>query len=161
MVFKALLFYSGYNIKTCKIIVATFLTLHFLFYARFFAGQRVAWPKWSNGKYASAWIAPNWKTSYLKHPVGAVSFYRAMCMHSADSAIARCPSGHLSVCPSVTRQYLWVPGLPNGETHIMLRSLVLTHYRRVADRLAGTPLIRKSCTGVAHNNNNSNNSEFI
>jgi len=53
MVFRALivLFSYGYNIKTCKIIEATFLTLHFLPYAKFFAGQRGAW---SNGKYVSA-----------------------------------------------------------------------------------------------------------
>jgi len=41
-VFRALivLFSYGYNIETCKIIEATFLTLHFLPYARlFFAGQ--------------------------------------------------------------------------------------------------------------------------
>jgi len=42
MVFRALivLFSYGYNIETCKIIEATFLTLHILLYARFFAGQR-------------------------------------------------------------------------------------------------------------------------
>jgi len=52
MVFRTLivLFSYGYNIETCKIIEATFLTLHCLPYARFFAGQREAWP---NGKYAT------------------------------------------------------------------------------------------------------------
>ena len=41
--FRALtvLFSNGYNIETSKIIEATFLTLHFLPYAKFFAGQRV------------------------------------------------------------------------------------------------------------------------
>ena len=52
MVFRTLivLFSYGYNIETCKIIEATFLTLHCLPYARFFAGQRGAWP---NGKYTT------------------------------------------------------------------------------------------------------------
>jgi len=41
IVFRALIvFYSGCNIETCKISEATFLTLHFLPYARFFAGKR-------------------------------------------------------------------------------------------------------------------------
>jgi len=57
-VFRALivLFSYGYNIETCKIIEATFLTLHFLPYARlFFAGQGGgAWLNWPNGKYATA-----------------------------------------------------------------------------------------------------------
>jgi len=41
MVFRALtrLFSYGYNIETCKIIEAVFLTLHFMPYARLFVGQ--------------------------------------------------------------------------------------------------------------------------
>jgi len=41
-VFRALivLFSYGYNIETCKIIEATFLTLHFCPMRIFFAGQR-------------------------------------------------------------------------------------------------------------------------
>jgi len=42
MVSRALivLFSYGYNIEMCKIIEATFLTLHFLPYARFFRRSR-------------------------------------------------------------------------------------------------------------------------
>jgi len=48
------LFSNGYNTETSKIIETTFLTLHFLPYAIFFAGQGGgAWPKWPNNKYAS------------------------------------------------------------------------------------------------------------
>jgi len=43
------LFSSGHNIETCKIIEANFLTLHCLPHARFFAGQGGP-----NGKYANA-----------------------------------------------------------------------------------------------------------
>ena len=39
--------------------------------------------------------------------VWSCGFYRATRMHSADYAVARCPSVCLSVRPSVTRQY-WV-----------------------------------------------------
>ena len=52
MVFRSLimLFSYGYNIETCKIIEATFLTLHFLPYARFFAGQEGGMTQWSRGR---------------------------------------------------------------------------------------------------------------
>ena len=51
MVFRAFVLFSyGYNIEIYKIIEATFLTLHFLPYARFFRKSKGTWP---NGKYAS------------------------------------------------------------------------------------------------------------
>ena len=54
--FRALivLFSCQYNTETCKIIEATFLTLNFFAMRDFFAGQRGAWFKWPNGKYAYA-----------------------------------------------------------------------------------------------------------
>jgi len=54
-VFRALivLFSYGYNIETCNIIEATFLTLHFCHMQNYFCRSRGAWPKWPNGKYAS------------------------------------------------------------------------------------------------------------
>jgi len=52
------LFSYGYNKETCKIIEATFLTLHFCPIRDF---SQVKWgcPKWPNGKYASVDIT--WK----------------------------------------------------------------------------------------------------
>jgi len=48
MVFRALivLFSYGYNIEIYKIIEATFLTLHFLPYARFFRKSKGGMAQW-------------------------------------------------------------------------------------------------------------------
>jgi len=75
MVFRALivLFSYGYNIEICKIIEATFLTLHFCHMRDFFAGQRGAWP---NGKYASASYSHQKVTSYL------ISYFLQNCNYS-------------------------------------------------------------------------------
>jgi len=105
MVFRTLivLFSYGYNIETCKIIEATFLTLHCLPYARFFAGQRGAWP---NGKYATeGYGAPGQKGGRGWKAAEGGGWGGVLCSFKLFTArrvcIARICHGMMSVCLSV------------------------------------------------------------
>ena len=65
-----MLFSYGYNIETCKIIEATFLTLRFCHMRDFLQVKGGgAWPKWPNGKYASGFLRRPYKLQHSRTTV--------------------------------------------------------------------------------------------